>query len=78
MTTATDLFARFKRHILIFLAVLGPGFITAVVDNDSGGIFTYSAAGDVLQHAGFRTDCHRGGEQSDCRIPETVSGGLSV
>jgi len=30
---------------LIFLAVLGPGFITAVVDNDAGGIFTYSEAG---------------------------------
>jgi NRAMP (natural resistance-associated macrophage protein)-like metal ion transporter len=40
-----ELFARFKRHILIFLAVLGPGFITAVVDNDSGGIYTYSQAG---------------------------------
>jgi NRAMP (natural resistance-associated macrophage protein)-like metal ion transporter len=25
--------------------VLGPGFITAMVDNDSGGIYTYSAAG---------------------------------
>jgi len=25
--------------------VLGPGFITAVVDNDSGGIYTYSQAG---------------------------------
>jgi NRAMP (natural resistance-associated macrophage protein)-like metal ion transporter len=31
--------------VLIFFAVLGPGFITANVDNDSGGIFTYSAAG---------------------------------
>ncbi|HVW84993.1 MAG TPA: divalent metal cation transporter [Bryobacteraceae bacterium] len=40
-----DLFSRLKRHILIFLAVLGPGFITAVVDNDSGGIYTYSQAG---------------------------------
>jgi NRAMP (natural resistance-associated macrophage protein)-like metal ion transporter len=30
---------------LLFLAVLGPGFITANVDNDSGGIFTYSQAG---------------------------------
>jgi NRAMP (natural resistance-associated macrophage protein)-like metal ion transporter len=29
----------------MFLAVLGPGFITANVDNDSGGIFTYSQAG---------------------------------
>jgi NRAMP (natural resistance-associated macrophage protein)-like metal ion transporter len=38
-------FSRFRNHILIFLAVLGPGFITAVVDNDSGGIYTYSQAG---------------------------------
>lgn len=36
---------RFRYHIAIFFAVIGPGFITAVVDNDSGGIFTYSAAG---------------------------------
>src|SRR5436305_7235890 len=39
------LLARFRHNIAVFLAVLGPGFITAVVDNDSGGIFTYSAAG---------------------------------
>ena len=31
--------------ILIVLAVLGPGFITANVDNDAGGILTYSQAG---------------------------------
>ena len=31
--------------MLIFLAVVGPGFITANVDNDAGGIFTYSVAG---------------------------------
>src|SRR5437588_4995696 len=37
--------SRIRYHIAVFLAVLGPGFITAVVDNDSGGIFTYSAAG---------------------------------
>src|SRR5215470_17964464 len=36
---------RYGRHLAVFFAVLGPGFITAVVDNDSGGIFTYSAAG---------------------------------
>jgi NRAMP (natural resistance-associated macrophage protein)-like metal ion transporter len=36
---------RLRYRIGVFLAVLGPGFITAVVDNDSGGIFTYSAAG---------------------------------
>lgn len=32
-------------RIVLFLAVLGPGFITANVDNDAGGIFTYSQAG---------------------------------
>ncbi len=36
---------RYRTSILLFLAVLGPGFITANVDNDSGGIFTYSQAG---------------------------------
>ena len=39
------LLSRFRYHIAVFFSVLGPGFITAVVDNDSGGIFTYSAAG---------------------------------
>jgi NRAMP (natural resistance-associated macrophage protein)-like metal ion transporter len=36
---------RWRTRLLLFLAVLGPGFITANVDNDSGGIFTYSQAG---------------------------------
>jgi NRAMP (natural resistance-associated macrophage protein)-like metal ion transporter len=36
---------RFRNNIVIFLSVLGPGLITANVDNDSGGIYTYSAAG---------------------------------
>src|SRR5919197_4512208 len=36
---------RLRYHIAIFFAVIGPGFITAVVDNDSGGILTYSQAG---------------------------------
>jgi NRAMP (natural resistance-associated macrophage protein)-like metal ion transporter len=34
-----------RYHIAVFFAVIGPGFITAVVDNDSGGILTYSQAG---------------------------------
>src|SRR6202167_717640 len=37
--------SRFRYQIAVFLAVLGAGFITAMVDNDSGGIYTYSAAG---------------------------------
>src|SRR5512142_897349 len=32
-------------RLLMLLAVVGPGFITANVDNDAGGIYTYSAAG---------------------------------
>jgi NRAMP (natural resistance-associated macrophage protein)-like metal ion transporter len=36
---------RWRTRILLFLAVLGPGFITANVDNDSGGILTYSQTG---------------------------------
>src|SRR6187455_1984199 len=39
------LLSRFRYHIAVFFAVLGPGFITAVVDNDAGGIYTYSQAG---------------------------------
>ncbi|HEY0307522.1 MAG TPA: Nramp family divalent metal transporter [Acidobacteriaceae bacterium] len=36
---------RWRVRIFLILAVLGPGFITANVDNDSGGILTYSQAG---------------------------------
>jgi NRAMP (natural resistance-associated macrophage protein)-like metal ion transporter len=39
------LLSRFRYHIAVFFAVIGPGFITAVVDNDAGGIVTYSQAG---------------------------------
>src|SRR6201984_618320 len=41
---------RWKTQILLFFAVVGPGFITANVDNDAGGIFTYSAAGAQFGH----------------------------
>ncbi len=36
---------RFKRRALILLAVLGPGIITMVADNDAGGISTYAQTG---------------------------------
>src|SRR5262249_21728414 len=36
---------KWRKRVMIFLAVVGPGFITANVDNDAGGIFTYSLAG---------------------------------
>lgn len=38
-------FSLVKYRLLAFLSVLGPGFITANVDNDPGGILTYSQAG---------------------------------
>jgi Mn2+/Fe2+ NRAMP family transporter len=34
-----------KTRTLLVLAVIGPGFITANVDNDAGGIYVYSSAG---------------------------------
>src|ERR1700682_2821908 len=34
-----------KARLALVLAVVGPGFITANVDNDAGGIYTYSLAG---------------------------------
>src|SRR3954462_7652566 len=34
-----------RARIALFLAVVGPGFIPANVDNDAGGIWTYSVAG---------------------------------
>ena len=33
------------RNIVLFMAILGPGIITGSVDNDAGGITTYSVAG---------------------------------
>ncbi len=40
-----------KTRILLLFAVIGPGFITANVDNDAGGIYTYSSAG---AHFGYQ------------------------
>jgi NRAMP (natural resistance-associated macrophage protein)-like metal ion transporter len=37
--------SHFRTQLLVFLAVVGPGIITANVDNDAGGIYTYSVAG---------------------------------
>ena len=36
---------KWRARIVLLIAVIGPGFITANVDNDAGGIFTYSQAG---------------------------------
>src|SRR3984893_7042997 len=34
-----------RRRLALFLAVVGPGLITSNVDNDAGGISTYTSAG---------------------------------
>ncbi|MCX5655569.1 MAG: divalent metal cation transporter, partial [Planctomycetota bacterium] len=38
-------FSRLSRRSAIFLAVLGPGIITMIADNDAGGISTYAQTG---------------------------------
>ncbi len=39
---------RFWRTLLLFLSVFGPATITAMADNDAGGVATYSVAGAAL------------------------------
>ncbi len=40
-----------RRRIALFLAVVGPGIITSNVDNDAGGIATYTQAGSSYGYA---------------------------
>ncbi len=42
-----NFFDRLKKRIIIFLLVLGPGIITAVTDNDAGGIATYTVTASL-------------------------------
>jgi len=44
-------FSLLRLRLLTFLAIFGPGFVTANVDNDPGGIFTYSQAGAKFGYA---------------------------
>ncbi len=49
-----DFFSRgksWRRRIALFLAVVGPGIITSNVDNDAGGIGTYTQAGSTYGYA---------------------------
>jgi Mn2+/Fe2+ NRAMP family transporter len=39
---------RFWKRILVFLTIMGPATITAMADNDAGGVATYSLAGAKL------------------------------
>jgi NRAMP (natural resistance-associated macrophage protein)-like metal ion transporter len=45
MNSLRTLLKSWKVRLVLLLAVIGPGFITANVDNDAGGIATYSVAG---------------------------------
>jgi Mn2+/Fe2+ NRAMP family transporter len=40
-----------RRRVALFLAVIGPGIITSNVDNDAGGIATYTQAGSAYGYA---------------------------
>jgi len=40
-----------RRRLAVFLAVIGPGLITSNVDNDAGGITTYTIAGAQFGYA---------------------------
>src|SRR5882724_10138265 len=40
-----DAIRPFRRRIMLFLAVVGPGLIVSNVDNDAGGIYTYAQSG---------------------------------
>src|SRR5438270_1062359 len=39
------MFSVLRLRLIMFFAIFGPGFVTANVDNDPGGILTYSQAG---------------------------------
>jgi len=45
LSKAIHILNRLRRRFLIFLAVLGPGIIVMVADNDAGGIATYAVTG---------------------------------
>ena len=36
---------RLRHSLIVLMSVMGPGLMTAIVDNDAGGIYTYSHAG---------------------------------
>ena len=74
--------AAFSRSLAIFFAILGPGIITGSVDNDAGGITTYSVAGAMYGYGLIWTlipsfivlACYSGNEcqDGDCYRKGTV------
>ncbi|MBI2051965.1 divalent metal cation transporter [Candidatus Roizmanbacteria bacterium] len=47
MNRFIELFRVWRRRFLVFLIVLGPGLITAVTNNDAGGVATYTVAASM-------------------------------
>ncbi|MFQ5926481.1 MAG: Nramp family divalent metal transporter [Terriglobia bacterium] len=45
LVSQRDRLRRWRRTLALFFAVIGPGLIISNVDNDAGGIYTYSQAG---------------------------------
>ena len=46
--TARQAYPGLWRRLLVFFTVFGPATITAMADNDAGGVATYSVAGATL------------------------------
>ncbi len=44
MSNFRSFFQKWKHRLFIFFLVLGPGLITAIADNDAGGVATYTVA----------------------------------
>ncbi|MGC8602962.1 MAG: divalent metal cation transporter, partial [Desulfomonilaceae bacterium] len=45
LSKSIHLAGRFWKRFVVFLAVVGPGMIVMVADNDAGGIATYAVTG---------------------------------
>lgn len=43
----SNFFRKFRNQLILFLAILGPGIITAVADNDAGGVATYTVGASL-------------------------------
>jgi Mn2+/Fe2+ NRAMP family transporter len=71
-----------KRGLLLFLATMGPGIITASVDQDAGGIATYSLAGarygyGLLWSLPFITVCLAAVQEMGTRMGVVTGRGLA-
>src|ERR1035437_1539382 len=49
------IFSNLKLKLILLLAVVGPGIITAFADNDAGGVATYSVAASKYGYNIFLT-----------------------